>query len=653
MPHSPLTDKNPTHYLKRFGRDVHPSQFLRELVQNAIEAEATKIDILNEPILAKKDILKLCVRDNGKGMTAREMYQHLGSMNSSSKSSNSDPHENYGIGAKVTTAHNNPYGVVFMSWTKGNPVGNLVWLSLENDRFGMKSFPITDEFEDEDGEVFTETTDIVSYIDGKATNVIPLYHEDYGNFTWEGVNWNKHKPRCGHGSVVVLMGKSLEDNSWTDAEGKLYSARGVSHYLNQRYAYIPKDTRIKVLRGKGKLQLWVMGLLATFRAPGFLKSQSFVECPDGFKVEVLITEKHSTWREKQGKESRKQFGGSSPLLSFFEVKDIEKGFVAVQYKSEKTTELYNIQRGINTARDWGLSCESVIPNVKLIVHPPQLDDTNQTKGVYPNEGRDQLLWRDYGSLKGSGRKLDLSKVREHFINNMPQELRSLIDNAYEGYQGKQLDITKVVDRWKSIFKSRNNLDAVIESHAKGDINFDPTGMGGTKEYDKKEVEDSKGGVRKGLESGGHGHTGDEENKKGKIKGRKRKTKKQKDIIIRWETKRDIGFESTKTEEKFLFFAVEDTDRIVVTGNPNHDLIKEVLAFFVVENKKVPKVFIHETIKEVYEGELQSYILHLLNFNKKKGSSVTPYLTHETLQSKFMGCHMLWGKISRKINNRFR
>jgi len=92
---------------------------------------------------------------------------------------------------------------------------------------------------------------------------------------------------------------------------------------------------------------------------------------------------------------------------------------------------------------------------------------------------------------------------------------------------------------------------------------------------------------------------------------------------------------------------------VVTGNPNHDLIKEVLAFFVVENKKVPKVFIHETIKEVYEGELQSYILHLLNFNKKKGSSVTPYLTHETLQSKFMGCHMLWGKISRKINNRFR
>lgn len=653
MPHSPLSDKNPSHYLKRFGRDVHPSQHLRELVQNAIESEATKIDIFNEPTLAKKDILKLCVRDNGEGMTTSEMYKYLGSMNSSSKSSNSDPHENYGIGAKVTTAYHNPYGVVFMSWTKENPVGNLVWLSLEDDQFGMKAFQMTYEFEDDEGEVYTETEDLVSYIDGKATNVIPLHHEDYGDFTFDGVNWNKHKPKCGHGTVVVLMGKSLEDNSWVDGEGKPYSARGVSHYLNQRYAYIPKDTIIKVL-DKGKLKLNIIGLLHSFRAKGFLKSQSFVECPDGFKVEVLITEKHSTWRENH--KNLRAFGGSSPLLSVFEVKDIEKGFVAVQYEGKKTTELYNIEKGISIARDWGLSCASIIPNVKLIVHPPQLDDTNQTKGVYPNEGRDKLLWRDYGSLKGSGRKLDLTKVKEHFINNMPQELRSLIDNAYEGYKGKQLDMTKVYDRYAPIYKARNNLDAIIESHSNGDIKFDPTGVGGTKEYDKKGSEGSKGGKRKELESEGCRPTGDEENKGGKIRGRRRKTKKQKDIIVKWETKRDMGFESTKTEENFMFFAVEDSDRVVVTGNPNHDLIKEVLAFFMKtnKNKNTPhKVFVHETIKEVYEGEIHSYISHLLNYKKKKRFSITPYLTHESLQSRFMGCYMLWGEISRKINNRYR
>jgi len=99
--------------------------------------------------------------------------------------------------------------------------------------------------------------------------------------------------------------------------------------------------------------------------------------------------------------------------------------------------------------------------------------------------------------------------------------------------------------------------------------------------------------------------------------------------------------------------VEDSDRVVVTGNPNHELIKEVIAHFMKKKKDVPKVFIHETIKEVYEGEIQSYISHLLNYNKKKRTSITTYLTHESLQSRFMGCYMLWGEISRKINNRFR
>ena len=633
--------------MKRFGRDVHPSQHLRELVQNALESEATKIDIHYEPQLEKKEIYKLCISDNGEGMTAREMNEYLGSMNSSSKSSNSDPHENYGIGAKVTTVHNNPYGVVFMSWTKDNPVGNLVWLSLENGQYGMRSFNIS--YENEDGE--TDNEDIVSYIDGKAKNVIPLYHEDYGNFTWDGVNWNKHKPKKGHGTVVVLMGKSLEDNSWVDAEGKPYSVRGISHYLNQRYAYIPKHTKIRVL--KGSVPQRVCGLLQSFRASGFLKSQSFVECPDGFQVEVLITEKHSTWKDNH--KSSKSFGGSSPLLSIFEVKEIEKGFVAVQYKSEKTIELYNIEKGISTARNWGLSCASIIPNVKLIVHPPQLDKENRTKGVYPNEGRDKLLWRDKDDLKGV-RELDLTKVREHFIDNMPKELRELINNAMEGYKGKQLDMTKVFERYAPIYKARNNLDAIIEAHSNGNIKFDPTGVGGTKEYDKKGSKGSKGskgGVSKGLESEGSRLIGDKENKDGRILGRRRKTKKQKDIIVKWETKKDIGFESPTSEEKFLFFAVEDSDRVVVTGNPNHELIKEVLAFFMKTKKSAHKVFIHETIKEVYEGEIHSYIGHLLNFHKRNRSSTAPYFTHEALQSRFIGCYMLWGEISRKINNRYK
>ena len=147
------------------------------------------------------------------------------------------------------------------------------------------------------------------------------------------MNWNKHKPKKGHGTVVVLMGKSLEDNSWVDAEGKPYSVRGISHYLNQRYAYIPKHTKIRVL--KGSVPQRVCGLLQSFRASGFLKSQSFVECPDGFQVEVLITEKHSTWKDNH--KSSKSFGGSSPFgggspfgFSFGEKREKRKEDVVVK-----------------------------------------------------------------------------------------------------------------------------------------------------------------------------------------------------------------------------------------------------------------------------------------------------------------------------------
>ena len=649
MPHSPMTDRNPTHYLKRFGRDVHTSQHFRELVQNAIEADATDIEIFVEPTLEKNDIHKVCVRDNGHGMTAEEMFKYLGSMNSSSKSSNSEHHENYGIGAKATTAYHNPYGVVFLSWTKEQDTGNLVWLSLENEQFGMKSFDMTYEIEDDEGNVIgEETSPIVSYINGKATNVVPLHHEDYGDFIWDGVNWNSHRPSCGHGSVVVLMGNHLEDNTWKDSEGKPYSRRELSHYLNQRYARIPEDISIKVspVSGWAHIAYDIVGLVKSFETKGFFKQREFVECPNDFKVEVIITEKHGDWKKKYG---TKRHGSGSPLLNIFASKEIEKGFVAVQYDNDKTSELYNIERGINVARSWGISADSVIPQVKLIVHPPKYDGV---RGVYPNEGRDILLWSDTEKLNGT-RKLDLTKVKEHFIDNMPQTLRNMIDEAFQSYKGKQVDITNILNRYNSIFKPRKNLDSVLASSTSGNLNFDPTGIGSTQ--DPNGGEGTNGG---NGSDGGNGSEGSE-NKltgkakpKGRIKGRKRKVKKQKDIIIKWlDNHEDVGFLNWRTEEKFPFFAVEDSDRIVVNANPKHHDIKCVLAHFTQKNKKASQNFIQQTIQEVYETEIQTYISHLLTDNKNK--SIAQYITQEVLKAKFLGCHLLWSEISRKVSLQFR
>ena len=165
-------------------------------------------------------------------------------------------------------------------------------------------------------------------------------------------------------------------------------------------------------------------------------------------------------------------GSRFSLLDIFASTQIERGFVAVQYDSERTSE-HDGGRGVNVARSWGL-VPTRDPMVKLVVHPPKYDGVRG----HPNEGRDTLIWSDIENSKDT-RKLDLSKVKEYFIENMPQYLRDMIDEAFQSYKGKQVDITGILDRYNGIFKPRKNLDSVLAQSDKGNTNFDPTGVGST------------------------------------------------------------------------------------------------------------------------------------------------------------------------------
>ena len=106
-------------------------------------------------------------------MTPEELFNNLGKMYSSSISSNSDFHENFGIGAKITTAMWNPYGVVFCSWHKDNPdEGHLLWLHY-NENFNqicLKGIPIEMAIDDGEGgidieEVAAETPEKIITVD--------------------------------------------------------------------------------------------------------------------------------------------------------------------------------------------------------------------------------------------------------------------------------------------------------------------------------------------------------------------------------------------------------------------------------------------------------------------------------------------------------
>src|SRR5687767_12189963 len=118
---TPMRVKNIGFMLERMGRDCAPTQFVRELNQNAIEAilAAMRQGAESGEILWDLDwqhreetgIFKLCCIDTGVGMTGDEMVAYI---NQLSSSVHEQSHQgNFGVGAKIAAATRNPAGVVY------------------------------------------------------------------------------------------------------------------------------------------------------------------------------------------------------------------------------------------------------------------------------------------------------------------------------------------------------------------------------------------------------------------------------------------------------------------------------------------------------------------------------------------------------------
>src|SRR5215211_7061804 len=110
--------------LDLLGRDCSPLQYLRELNQNAAEAILRTggtglitwdVDWLSFDLGGP---MKLCVVDNGDGMTGEEMIRFINQL--SSTQSQQSLTGNYGVGAKIAAATKNPAGVIYQSWKDGN-----------------------------------------------------------------------------------------------------------------------------------------------------------------------------------------------------------------------------------------------------------------------------------------------------------------------------------------------------------------------------------------------------------------------------------------------------------------------------------------------------------------------------------------------------
>lgn len=217
----PMKVADMTFLVNKLGEDCGPLQYVRELTQNSIDAilrlERAKGEVIWDVfwpyyLLDEKGVYKLACIDSGAGMTGEEMVRYINNLSSSIHLQSSQG--NFGVGAKIAAAPNNPHGLVYLSWKDG--IGYMIhlWLDPFEKVYGLKRF---------------------------AQN-----NGEYWCYVEESLKPSQIKE---NGTVVILLGKDDDHNTIDPPEGTPMRSRWVLRYLNTRYFRFPEGVKVRAREG--------------------------------------------------------------------------------------------------------------------------------------------------------------------------------------------------------------------------------------------------------------------------------------------------------------------------------------------------------------------------------------------------------------------
>ncbi|MFC1678808.1 ATP-binding protein [Elusimicrobiota bacterium] len=216
----PLKVKNTGFLLDRLGQDCHPLQFLRELTQNSIESimrSKRPGEIVWDCDWNTFDLTgnqKLCVVDTGDGMTGDEMIEYINNLSASI--SQQSMLGNYGVGAKIAAAPRNPQGLIYNSWKDSRGSHIHLWRNPKDGTYGLRQHDL-----------------------GEGTYA---HHVDLSDEI-------KPPQVKEHGTMVMLMGSSEEQNTMQAPEGTPAASRWLAKYLNTRYFRFPDTVKVQAREG--------------------------------------------------------------------------------------------------------------------------------------------------------------------------------------------------------------------------------------------------------------------------------------------------------------------------------------------------------------------------------------------------------------------
>jgi hypothetical protein len=366
----PMNVTNITFMVDRLHRDCSPLQFVRELTQNAVEAIQGVPDHRGEIIWdvdwnrhTLTGTYKLAVIDTGIGMTGPDMVKYINSLSASMHEQSIEG--NYGIGAKIAAVPRNRAGLVYLSWKDGVGYMTHVWYDEVAGHYGLR---------------------LIDRPDGSA---------DYWTTIDDTV---RPEPIKDHGTMVVLLGNDLDENTVQAPAAAPMPSRWILRYLNGRYYRFPEKITIKAREGWDR--------------PRSESRHNFLRAVTGMKY----------WLDKNASDhgTVHMTGAKARWWILSQEQDTDAGHyppgghVAALYGDE----LYEVQTGRAAAAR--LQAFGVIFGyLRVVIY---VEPTNGTEArLTPNTARTSLLLND--------EPLPWTDWAAEFRDNMPEPLKKLVEDA--------------------------------------------------------------------------------------------------------------------------------------------------------------------------------------------------------------------------------
>jgi hypothetical protein len=313
-------------------------------------------------------------------MTGPEMVEYINKLSSSLHQQSSGG--NFGVGAKIAAAPRNLHGIVYMSWKEG--IGHMIhlWFDPEEKVYGLKRWA-----------------------------------KNHGEF-WTPVS-NDLKPEQikDHGTVVVLLGKSDDDNTMEPPPDTPMKSHWILRYLNTRYFRFPPAVKVRAREG------WEIPRPDTHNFLRVVEGQgAWLDKKAVAKGAVQLASAKAHWwilSETADKDSGHYAPG---------------GHVAAVYQNELYEMVYG-RAGLARLQAFGVIFGP--DRVVIYVEP----ESTAERVIFPNIARTQLI--------AGGQPLDWSAWAAEFREKMPVEISDLQEKI--GAQAGDHDYNKAIsERLKQI-----------------------------------------------------------------------------------------------------------------------------------------------------------------------------------------------------------